>query len=121
MNNTAGSPPITIDDIFQNPRKYGAPTFEEFCAGKGKQRKDQQMIALVDGPQNFRKDLKKIRFFVHGKPLPTEESVEQMLLDHGFTLEDIDLENKRNRLPKRINLVDVGGGLEHEIHVNFLP
>ncbi len=113
--------PLTVDDIFQDPHKFGAPTFEEFCRGRGRQRKDAQMIALTDGPNNFRKDLKKMRYFVHGVELPTEESVELMLADHGFTLEDIDLENKRNRLAKTINIVDVGGGLEHEIHVNFLP
>lgn len=105
----------------QDPRKYGAPTFEEFCRGRGRDRKDRQMIALTDGPQNFRKDLKKIRYFVHGNELQGEEAVEKMLADHGYTLEDIDLENKSGRLNKTINYVDVGGGLEHEIHVNFLP
>lgn len=106
-----------------DPNSFGAPTFEQFCKNptKWRKRKDTQMIALSDGPTQFRKDLKKIRYFVHGEELSSEESVEQMLIDHGFTLDDIDLDNKSGRLAKTIDLVDVGGGLDHEIHVNFLP
>lgn len=113
--------PVSMEELMLDPHKFGAPTFEEFTRGRGRVRKDQQMIALTDGPKNFRKDLKKIRYFCHGEELPNEESVEKMLADHGYTLEDIDLENKIGRLRKTINYVDVGGGLDHELHINFLP
>ncbi len=117
-------PPLfTMEDILQNPSKYGAPSFKNFIKNRhkyGLRRKDQ-MAAMTEGPQNFRRELKKIRYFCHGVELPNEEAVEIMLADHGYTLDDIDLENRDTRLRKRINYVPVGGGLDHEIHVNFLP
>lgn len=115
--------PFTMEDILANPSKYGAPTFKEFSKNpqRYRRRADQQMITLTDGPQNFRSDLKKIRFFCHGLELPGEEAVEKMLADHGYSLDDIDLENKSPRLKKTINAVPVGGGRDHEIHINFYP
>lgn len=123
MSKSQDARPFTIDDIMADPHRFGAPTFEEFIKNPKRWRKnpDGQMIALTEGPQNFRKDLKKIRFFVHGCEIDSEEAVEKMLLDHGYSLEDIDLENKTGRLRKTIQMVDVGGGLDHELHVNFLP
>lgn len=115
--------PTSEEEILADPHRFGLPTFEEYRKMRSKilPREDRYLTAISDGPQNFRKDLKKIRYFVHGNPLSGEEAVEKMLLDHGYTLEDIDLEGKVGRLAKTIQLVDVGGGLEHEVHVNFLP
>lgn len=112
-----------MEEILADPNKFGLPTFAQFRKNlsKWRLRNDRYLTALQDGPQNFRKHLKKIRYFVHGSELAGEEAVEKMLLDHGYTMEDIDLENKTARLKKTINNVPVQGGLDHEIHVNFLP
>ena len=118
-------PPLTLEDIARDPNKYGAPTFEQFKRNPDRWRKrhDLAMTKLTEGPADpiIRKELKRIRYFIHGVELPTEESVEKALGDFGFTLADIDLENRDSRLKKEINYIPVGGGLEHEVHVNFLP
>lgn len=107
----------------RNPHKYGAPTFEEFARNKAKfqKRDDQSMVILTDGPDKFRKNLKKIKYFIHGVELSGEDAVEKALGDHGYSLEDIDLGNRGSALRKEINYVPVGGGLDHDVHVNFLP
>lgn len=111
-----------MEDIMQNPEKYGAPSFKTFVKNRSFwKRKKDQMAILTGGPSLFRRELKRIRYFCHGKELASEEAVETMLADHGFTLDDIDLENRETRLKKEINNMPVGGGLDHEIHVNFLP
>ena len=112
---------ITVEDILANPNKFGAPTFEEFCANpsKWKKRTDDSMIMLTDGPEKFRKDLKKMKYFVNNLELGSEEEVERALGDAGFTLEDIDMTKRDSALKKELKMVPVGGGLDHEYHVHF--
>jgi len=110
-----------LDDIIADPHKFGAPTFEEFAAMREKYlgRDDDAMIAITDGPKKFRKDLKKIKFQVHGLDMK-EEQVEKALGDHGYSLSDIDLENRNSKLKKEIQMVPLGGG-KFDLVVNFLP
>lgn len=112
---------VQLDDIIANPHKYGAPTLEEFAALREKYlgREDDAMIALTDGPRTFRKDLERIKFQVNGFDMK-EEQVEVALGDYGYTLSDIDLENRNSLLKKQIEMVPLGGG-KFELVVNFLP
>ncbi len=114
---------MTIQDIALNPHRYGAPTFEEFQMMRARwtPRDDKSMVTLTDGPVNHRKSLKKIKYFIHGVELAGEDFVERALGDYGYTLSDIDLGNRDSRLKKEINYVQVGGGLDHDVHVNFFP
>lgn len=114
---------LTVEDIARNPHRFGLPTYEEFCKNptKWRRRDDEAMTRLTEGPSLHRKDLKRIRYFIHSVELISEESVEKALSDYGFTLADIDLTNKDSALKKEVNYVPVGGGLEHDVHVNFLP
>ena len=111
----------THDDIQADPRKFGAPTFLEYCLMREKYvgREDDGMIAITDGPRRFRKDLNKIKLQVNGFEA-TEGQVERMLGDHGYSLADIDLDNRNSRLKKQIQMVPLGGG-KFDIVVNFLP
>lgn len=116
---------LTIDDLAANPKRFGLPTFEEFAASKSLREKmlgrpDDAMAAISAGPQKFRKDLKKIKFFIHGVHIPTEEGVETALGDKGYSLADIDLVNRYSRLKKEINMIPLGAG-KYDIEVNFLP
>ncbi len=111
----------TNEDIQLNPHKYGAPTFEEFVKIRDRffPREDDSMVFLTDGPQKFRKDLNKIIFKIHGKEV-TENQVEVALGDFGYTLGDIDLENRNSRLKKSMQMIPQGGG-KFDIVVDFLP
>jgi hypothetical protein len=112
----------TIEDLQANPQAYGLPTYQQFLKNRDLYlgRSDEQMIALSEGPQIGRKDLNKIKFQLHGVDLPNEESVEKALADHGYTLDEIDLEKRDGRLKKSINMIPLGGG-KFDILVNFQP
>jgi len=114
---------VTIEDLQRNPNKYGLPTFEQYTKQRAKwnpgTNAEDSMIVLTDGPKQFRKDLCKIHFKVHGKEMP-EEQIEIALGDHGYTLADIDLENRGSRLKKDIQMMPLGGG-KYDLVVNFLP
>ena len=114
---------FTMEDIQDDPHKYGAPTFEEFLKMRDPfKRKDSNLIALDGGPLNFRDDLKKIRYFINGKESPSLEHVERVLSDCGYTEDDIDFGNQAgSRLKFKLENVPVGGGLDHEVHVSFFP
>lgn len=109
------------DDIQSDPHKFGAPTFMEYCLMREKYvgREDDGMIAITDGPKKFRKDLNKIKLQVNGFDM-VEEQVERALGDHGYTLADIDLQNRNSRLKKQIQMIPLGGG-KFDLVVNFLP
>lgn len=113
---------VTIEDILADPNKFGAPTFDQFRNNYGayQRRQDDAMTAITQGPQQFRKDLNKIIFKINGVELPGEDAVETALLDHGYSLADIDIENQNSRLQKTIEMIPQGGG-KYDIVVNFIP
>ena len=114
---------LTIEDILQNPHKYGAPTYEEFLVMREKwvRRPDEAMTKLTEGPTQFRKELKAIKYSFMGLSLSSEEAVEKALGDHGYSLDDIDPTNSHARLKTDMQQIPVGGGLDYEVHVNFSP
>ena len=112
----------TIDDLLADPKGFGLPTLEEYSKMRETYwgRSDDAMASIVDGPQSFRKDLRKIKFQVHGSDLSSAEQCERVLGDYGYTLEDIDLDNRNSKLKKQIDMIPLGGG-KFDILVNFLP
>jgi hypothetical protein len=114
----------TTEDMLADPHKFGLPTFQEFCSypGKWKRRNDESFQALDKGPSIFREALKKIKFFVNGKSLKSIEELEKALGDHGHQMSDLRLGNPRESKVKfDMQIKPVGGGLEHEVHVNIFP
>lgn len=120
---TPFTPQTTMEDLMANPTKYGVPTFAEYKKNRDKWnpggREDESMIVLTDGPQKFRKDLLKIKLKINGHEMPPEK-IEVELKNHGYTLADIDLENRNSRLRKDIQMHPQGGG-KYDVVVNFLP
>lgn len=110
-----------LDDLIANPHKFGCPTFEEFVLMRDQlvPRDDEAMISLTDGPKMYRRDLNTIKFQVNGFDMKPEQ-VEKALGDHGYTLADIDLENRDSKLKKEIQMEPLGGG-KYDVVVNFLP
>lgn len=112
----------TIEDLARDPHSYGLPTLEEYAKVRDKMwgRDDDAMAAISDGPQWFRKDLRKIILKVNGLELASEEEVERALSDHGYSLADIDLENRQSKLKKTVDMIPQGGG-KFDVVINFLP
>jgi len=112
----------TIDDLLADPHAFGLPTIEEYAQVRDKLwgNNDDAMVALTEGPNTFRRDLKRIIYQVNGLQLASEEEVERALADHGYSLADIDLENRDSKLKKQIEMIPLGGG-KYDIVINFCP
>lgn len=112
----------TLDDLQADPSAYGVPTFAQFCAARDKfmGTDDQAMVSITDGPQKFRAGLEKIRYQLHGVDVGSEDMVERALSDHGYSLSDIDLDNRNSKLQKKIEMMPLGGG-KYDLVVNFMP
>ena len=112
---------VQIEDVMENPHKFGCPSFEEYMRERDKwtTREDDAMIMLTDGPKKFRNDLRKITFKIHGMEMP-EEHIERALGDYGYTLADIDVENRNSQLKKTMEIIPQGGG-KYDVVVNFMP
>jgi hypothetical protein len=112
----------TLEDLASNPHGYGLPTLEEYAKIREQVwgRDDDAMASISDGPQKFRQDLHKIYYELNGKRLSGENEVERALSDHGYTLADIDLENRGSLLKKKIEMIPLGGG-KFDLVVNFIP
>lgn len=89
----------TVEDLLEDPRKYGAPTFEDFRKGKylKPQSEDDKMGLLDNGPNRIRKQIRKMKWIVNGFLCETAEDAEKV----GAS-ENIDM---RKPLPE---LVDIG-------------
>jgi hypothetical protein len=114
----------TMEDLQDNPRAYGLPTFAEYCRNPSPYQKptDSSFAALEKGPLAIRETLKKIKFKVNGVSVPTLEACEVAIGDFGYTIEDFEfgraghlskLKYKMNMIPK--------GGQTFDVEVNFLP
>lgn len=122
MGNKTINQLTSIEDLAQDPKAYGLPTFAEFQKNKKKwtpgSNPERGMIALTDGPRTDREGLKNIITQVNGESMP-HERVERVLSDYGYTGKDINL-LKETRLKKTIRKIQLGGGY-YDMVVNFLP
>lgn len=81
-----------MDDIFDNPSKYGMPTFEEFKKNYEfwTGRPDEKFSQVDKGSQHLAKYVKKHLFEIEGHRCKTLEDVEKVALDHGIPIKDLD-------------------------------
>jgi hypothetical protein len=101
---------VTIEEIAQNPHRYGAPTFEEFLKGqyvRPKNTEEDKLAMLDNGPGQTRKQVRKIRWIVDGHICDSPEMAQRVAND-----ENIDL---RKYLPE---LRDVGNH-KCDIYLHF--
>lgn len=81
----------TIDDVYADPKKFGAPTFEEFKANPDKWRgKTDEIFDQIDAGSKKLMDLKRMEFVVefdHGArsyKASSLEMAERILKDEGY-------------------------------------
>lgn len=100
----------SIEDLIRNPGKYGAPTFQEFCANPDKYRKNKEaMISSADAGSRNISGIKKHLYYVDGYKCSTPEEAQQAMKNMGLSEDDLKLS---------VELEDMGN---HEIraHVHF--
>lgn len=94
---------VTLEDIQQDPEKFGAPTFEQFK--KNRERyigRDDATLAIVDkGSNNLSGMLEKYVYEIEGFRCKNLEEVERIAGDYGINLRDLDY---------RPELIPQGGG-----------
>lgn len=85
-------PEVTIEDIQNNPHKYGVPTFEEFVKNPKKYSpgiSEEEHLAIIDnGGQNLKRYTKTKVFQVLDQKFKTLERAQEFCRDHGITIKD---------------------------------
>jgi hypothetical protein len=81
-----------MDDIMQDPHKYGAPTFEEFKRNPDKWRvANDQILQSVTGGSSTISNIKAQHYEIAGYKCKSLEEVERVARDEGISLKDLDM------------------------------
>lgn len=101
----------TIEDLLENPTKFGLPTLEQFARNKDKWKidPDQTLKAIDAGSKNLERHVSKHVYFVLGHKCDSLEKAEQVAQDFGVNIRDLDV---------RPEVVELGAG-KCNIHVKF--
>jgi hypothetical protein len=87
---------IDYTDVLDNPKDYGAPTFEEFAKNPDKYRADgvyslAEVLASIDnGPNSHRHTIDKFVYEVRGYMCKTPEEAERVLVAEGLEKAKLD-------------------------------
>lgn len=105
---------IKIDDLLNDPKKFGLPTFEEFAKNPDQWRKaaDEALCLAEKGSQleGLRKLVVKKTYQVAGYKCDTLEEAERVALNEGWDLRMMDMQP---------HIVPLGGG-KCNIHIVFV-
>jgi len=79
----------TVDDILSDPKKFGLPTFKEYCTKPGLRDKlmgqDEHKLNVVDaGSQNLNRYPIDMRLRFNGFEFDCMEHLQQAAKDEGF-------------------------------------
>ena len=100
----------TLEDLINDPKKYGVPSFMEFCQNPQKLNIDN--LAIVDqSSSQLRRIMKGQTYKVLGIECKTLEKAEELAKDLGHDIRTMDFK------PEIENL----GGQWCNIIVNFVP
>lgn len=96
-----------MQDIWDNPEKYGAPTFEEFCRKRESFLDNHRnpLLTAEKGTSFLKKIIRKTRFEIFGFRCKNLEEVEKIAWDHGYN--PLELELKPELLPLNSHECDV--------------
>ena len=102
----------SMEELAENPEKYGAPTFEEFQRNQGKYmgRDDDVMSSVSEGGHNIRGITKKHVYEIEGYTCKSLEEVERVASSQGIPLRELDY--------RPILIPD--SGLKCDIRVKFM-
>lgn len=103
---------LELDDLVQDPKKYGAPTFKEFCENYDKITKRDSFGVIDKGSDLFKKSniVKRHVFEIEGHRCKTLEQVERIAKEYGWDLHQLDY---------RPEVIPLGGG-KADILVKFV-
>ena len=78
--------PLSMADLMNNPKLYGLPTFDEYCAAPDDYRKSfkRLMTELEHGPDSYRKETREIIYWVGLNRCRSPERAMDIMLDMGW-------------------------------------
>lgn len=84
---------IELDDILQDPVRYGLPTFEQYKANPDKWKPGGNILEAADNSAagQIRKLIRKQRYEFEGYEAKSLEIVERMARDEGLSLQDLEM------------------------------
>ena len=84
--------PDSFDDLLENPSKFGAPTFDEFCRNPDKYLgRDDDMLSRVDvGGKVMNNCTQRHIYEIEGFKTRKLEEVDRFARDHGIPLRELD-------------------------------
>lgn len=93
----------TVEDIARDPRKYGAPTFEEYVRNRHRfQARTSNLFDVADnGTSNLKMMLKDYRYEIDGYKCDSLEEVERVARSQGYSEHDLEM---------RPEIIPLGGG-----------
>jgi hypothetical protein len=100
----------TLEDIIADPKKFGAPTFQEFKRDPSKYRVDWAAIA-DNGSKEISKNQIKQTYLVCGHKADTIEKAETIAADYGYNLSEMKISPQ---------MIPEGGG-KYNVVVEFIP
>jgi hypothetical protein len=103
---------LTIDDLLQDPKSFGAPTFEEYAKNPERWRKAaDDIFAQVDlgSVLGLNKVVEKYRFKILNYKCDTLEEVEKVCKNEGWDIRKLEIHPE---------IVPLGGG-KCDIEVTF--
>lgn len=82
-----------VDDIIDNPQKYGLPTFQEFAKNPSKWKQGvEELFETVDrGSTQLKPLIRKHEYRILGYKCKTLEEVQRIMNAEGIKLEDCDI------------------------------
>lgn len=79
---------LTLEDVMADPKRYGAPTFQEFCknpdAWRGKET--FTLDSISNGSLVIQQLIKTMTYKIDGYKCRTLEEVEKIALNQGYDL-----------------------------------
>lgn len=75
-----------MEDLLRDPKAYGIPSFDEYCAAPDNYRKSfkRMMTEIELGPDTYRKDTREINYWVGLNKCKTPERAVDIMLDMGW-------------------------------------
>jgi hypothetical protein len=94
---------IKVNDIYENPKSFGMPTFEEFKKNPERWtgRSDASLAEVSEGGLEVKSKYRKQTYEIEGYRCKTLEEVERIALSQGIKLKELDY---------RPQMIPQGGG-----------
>lgn len=104
---------LSLDDILDNPKKFGIPTFEDFAKSPEKYRTSlEHLFESVDrGSSALNRLIIKHEYLILGHRADSLEQVQRIMTEEGYTLDQLTIQPELHK--------ETAGKLK--VVVSFIP